>query len=189
MNPPNWHVHPLTPGRWEDFAQLFGPRGACGGCWCMHWHQTTSEFERTKGEGNRGLMRGRVEAGKLPGLLGYRNGEPVGWCAVEPRERYPRLARSRVLKPVDDQPVWSVVCFFVSKDYRRRGLTVRLLEAAAEHVRRQGGTVLEGYPVEPRKTIPAPFAYTGLAAAFRAAGFVECARRSPTRPLMRLALV
>jgi len=185
---PNWRVHPLTPARWADFEALFGPRGACGGCWCTHWHLTASGFERSKGAGNRALMRERVEAGAVPGLLAYLDGNPAGWCAVEPRENFPRLARSRVLAPLDDVSVWSAVCFFVAKDFRRRGLTVRLLEAAAAHVRAQGGTILEGYPVEPRKSLPAPFAYTGLAAAFRAAGFVECARRSPTRPVMRLKL-
>jgi len=114
----------------------------------------------------------------------------MGWVAVEPRENYPVLGRSRILKPLDDLPVWSVTCFFVAKKYRSRGVTVDLLKSAIDYVTRQGGTVLEGYPVEPGRPGKAPpvFVYTGLASAFKQAGFVEVARRSPTRPLMRYTI-
>jgi GNAT superfamily N-acetyltransferase len=181
--------HPLTPSRWQDFERLFGERGACGGCWCMWWRIKRSEFERRKGKGNKRSMRKLVDAGNVPGLLAYSGGRPVGWCSVAPREEFSVLGRSRILKPVDDTPVWSVVCFFIAKEHRGQGVSVALLRAAAEHVRNQGGKVLEGYPVEPKKTpMPTVFAFTGLAAAFRTAGFEECARRSATRPIMRLFL-
>jgi GNAT superfamily N-acetyltransferase len=127
-----------------------------------------------------------VNDGPPPGIFGYLDGEPVGWCAVAPREAYSALARSRILQPVDDKPVWSVSCLFVRKDRRKQGLSVQLLRAAVEHVKGQGGTVVEGYPVEPKQAnMPAAFAWTGLAAAFLAAGFREVARRSDTRPIMR----
>ena len=152
----------------------------------MWWHQTQVEFERRKGASNRRAMQRIVKAGRVPGLLAYDGRQPVGWIAVGPREGYATLGRSRVLKPVDDLPVWSVVCFFVNRDYRRRGVSRRLLEAAVAHVRRKGGKIIEGYPVEPRKeSAPDVFVYTGLVAAFRQVGFVEVARRSPTRPIMR----
>ncbi len=178
--------HPLTKDRWNDFEQLFGDRGACGGCWCMYWKLKHSEFERQKGKDNRKAMKVRVEADEIPGILAYLEGAPIAWCALEPRENYSRLSRSRILKKIDDTPVWSIVCFFVDKHYRNQGLTVQLLGAAIEYVQQQGGAVLEGYPVEPKKDrMPAAFAYTGLASAFRNAGFIECARRSETRPVMR----
>jgi len=178
--------HPVTPERWPDFETLFGPRGACGGCWCMWWKLTRSEFEKKKGTGNKSAMKRIIHSGKVPGILAYAGGEPVGWCAVEPRESYPTLSRSRVLQPIDDKPVWSVVCFFILRPYRRKGVTVKLLEAAIDYVRKRGGKILEGYPVEPKKgTTADAFAYTGLAAAFRKAGFMEVLRRSPTRPIMR----
>ncbi len=101
-------VSPLTVERWDDLERLFGDNGACGGCWCMWWKQTGSEFERMKYEQNRQAMHLLVESGRVPGLLAYVNDVPVGWCAVEPRENYPRLSRSRTLKKVDDTPVWSV---------------------------------------------------------------------------------
>ena len=178
--------HPLTPDRWDDFETLFGERGACGGCWCTFWRRPRSEFNANKGDGNRRFMLDVVTGGPPPGLIGYLGGEPVGWCAVAPRAEYPALGRSRILQPVDDTPVWSVSCLFVRRDQRKKGLSVRLLRAAVEYVRERGGTVVEGYPVEPKAgEVPAAFAWTGLAAAFRAAGFREVARRSETRPIMR----
>lgn len=186
MPKPRFTSHPLTPDRWADFKTLFGPRGACGGCWCTFWRRPRSEFNENKGDGNRRLMLGIVNDGPSPGILGYLDSEPVGWCAVAPRADYPALARSRILQPVDDTPVWSVSCLFVRKDHRKKGLSVRMLRAAVEHVKQQGGSVVEGYPVEPKKDdVPAAFAWTGLAAAFLAAGFREVARRSDTRPIMR----
>jgi GNAT superfamily N-acetyltransferase len=155
----------------------------------MWWRIRRSEFERSKGAVNRRRLAKLVEKGTIPGILAYRQRRPVAWCAVEPREAYPVLGRSRVLRPVDDRPVWSVPCLFVVREQRRSGLSVELLAAAAEHARRGGASVLEGYPVEPRAgKMPDAFAFTGLVAAFRAAGFVEVARRSPTRPVMRLEL-
>ena len=181
--------HALTSNRWRDLERLFGDNGACGGCWCMWFRLTNREFEAKKGEGNRQVMKALVDSGEEPGILAYVDGEPAAWCAVAPRESYGRLERSRLLKPVDEKPVWSAVCFFVDKRFRGRGLTVGLLEAAAEHVRRQGGELLEGYPVEPRKEkAPPVFMYHGLASAFTKAGFTEVARRSETRPIMRREL-
>jgi len=179
-------VHPLTPERWGDLEKLFGARGACGGCWCMWWRVPRSRFEKQKGVVNRRALRRIVDSGDTPGLLAYRDGEPVGWCAVAPRTAYTVLERSRVLKPVDDEPVWSVVCFFVAKGHRGRGVSVKLLQAAVRHARSLGAHVIEGYPVEPRRgRMPDVFAWTGLAGGFREAGFKEVARRSPTRPIMR----
>jgi GNAT superfamily N-acetyltransferase len=152
----------------------------------MWWRLTRSEFERKKGAGTRRALKKIVESGKVPGVLAYAEGKPVGWCAVAPREAYSTLERSRVLAPVDDQPAWSVTCFFVARPFRRKGLTVELLRAAVEFARRKGAKIIEGYPVEPRKgAIPDVFAYTGLPSAFRKAGFVEVLRRSRTRPIMR----
>jgi GNAT superfamily N-acetyltransferase len=182
-------IHPLTEERWPDLEALFGKNGACGGCWCMFWRLRGSDFERQKGEPNRQALHGLVHGGQVPGLLAYSEGKPVGWIAVEPREAYPRLERSRTLKPLDEQPVWSVTCFFVARPFRRQGVTVELLRAAAEHARRHGARIVEGYPVEPKKgEAPDVFVYTGVPGAFRKAGFTEAARRSETRPVFRRVL-
>jgi GNAT superfamily N-acetyltransferase len=181
-------VHPLTSQRWPDFEKLFGKNGACAGCWCMWWRLSAAQWRNQKGEGNRKAMRTLVKAGAKPGLLAYVDGHAVGWCAVAPRDDYPRFAASRVLAPVDDQSVWSVTCFFIARDWRRRGITGRLLEAAARFACERGGKILEGYPVEPKRDQPDAFVYTGLASAFRKAGFKEVARRSPSRPIFRRKL-
>ncbi len=176
----------LTAQRWHDLETLFGERGACGGCWCMWWKLKRSQFVQGKGKGNKKAFKKSIEKGEIPGLIAYADGEPVGWCAVAPREQYPTLERSRVLKRVDEAPVWSVVCFFVAKPFRGRGVTKHLLRAVVEYARKSGAKIVEGYPIEPKKGhMPDVFVYTGLASAFRSAGFVEVARRSPTRPVMR----
>jgi GNAT superfamily N-acetyltransferase len=184
---PSLHTQPLTADRWDDFVRLFGPRGACGGCWCMHWRLPRAEYERRKGAKNRAAMRALVESGtRPPGVLAYLDAEPVGWCAVAPREQYLRLERARVLRRIDAEPVWSVVCVFVAADHRRRGVSVALIAGAARFAAEHGATIVEGYPVEPKGgPMPAVFAWTGTAAAFRAAGFREAARGSPGRPIMR----
>jgi GNAT superfamily N-acetyltransferase len=134
-------------------------------------------------------MRRLVASGEVPGILVYDQSAPVGWCAVAPREKYPALERSRVLKRIDDEPVWSVSCLFVDRKHRNKGVSVRLLRAAVEHVKERGGRIVEGYPVEPKSDrMPDTFAWTGLASAFERAGFAECARRSPTRPIMRFEI-
>ena len=178
----------LTPARWNDFEALFGERGACGGCWCMWWHRTRAEFKAHKGEGNCRAMAARVRGGDEPGVLAYEGRTPVGWCTVAPREGIPVIARSRTLRRVEGEGVWSVTCFFVHRAHRGAGVSVALLRAAVEHARKRGARVVEGYPVEPRGKVPPPFAWTGLHATFERAGFREVLRRSPARPTMRLEL-
>ncbi|MDD5467677.1 MAG: GNAT family N-acetyltransferase [Anaerolineales bacterium] len=181
--------HPVTPERWGDLETLFGKRGATGGCWCMWWRQARSEYDANKGEGNRQALKAIIDSGEVPGILAYHGKQPVGWCSLAPRTTFSALERSRVLKRVDDQPVWSIVCFFIAPSHRRQGVTLGLLQAAVEYARQQGAAILEGYPVEPKEGQTADvFAFTGLASAFKKAGFVEVLRRSPTRPIMRYVI-
>jgi GNAT superfamily N-acetyltransferase len=155
----------------------------------MYWRLKRTEFEKQKGDGNRQALSRLVDSGEVPGLLAYHGDVPVGWCSIAPREQFRTLDRSRVLKPVDDQPVWSVVCFFVAKGFRRKGVSEQLLQAAVKYARARDARIVEGYPTEPGKPdSPDVFVYTGLASAFRKAGFVEAARRSPTRPIFRKRL-
>ena len=181
--------HPLTSDRWTDLETLFGARGASSGCWCMWWRLKRSEYVRQQGQGNRQSMKTLVTSGQVPGILAYAEGAPVGWCALAPRESYPRLEQSRVLKRIDDKPVWSVTCFFVRRDHRNKGVSVQLLRAAVDYVKAQGGTLVEGYPVEPKSIRRADAsAWTGLVSAFKQVGFAECSRGSPTRPIMRFEI-
>ena len=154
----------------------------------MFWKLRGKAFDEAKGYTTRQMHKSFIDAGTVTGLLAYLDGEVVGWVAVEPRSAYEKLAHSRILKPVDDQEVWSVPCFFVARKHRRSGIAVGLLKAAVDHVRSQGGKIVEGYPVEVQKDMPAPFIYTGTASVFQKAGFKEVARNSPTRPIFRFVI-
>ncbi|NNE45654.1 MAG: GNAT family N-acetyltransferase [Rhodothermales bacterium] len=179
-------THVASPDRWPDIEALFGERGACGGCWCMVWRHPRKVFDAGKGLTNKDLLKELVHGDRPPGVLGYHGKNPVGWCAVAPRTEYGFLSRSRVLAPVDDKPVWSVSCLFIEKKHRRQGLSVDMLKAAVALAVEYGATTVEGYPIDPATDrSPDAFVWTGLLTAFLAAGFVEVARRSETRPIVR----
>jgi GNAT superfamily N-acetyltransferase len=173
INIQDWKFHPATPERWPDLAALFGERGAFSGCWCLWWRVTRSEFSRmTNPERKQGLKR-LVESGQPPGLLGYVGGTPVGWCSVGPRESFASLERSRKLKRIDAQPVWSVVCLFVDKRYRGQGAATKLLQAAVAYAAANGAQIVEGYPATPKARSQPVDVFMGPASAFREAGFVK----------------
>jgi GNAT superfamily N-acetyltransferase len=186
---PKLSFHPLTAERWPDLEKLFGKNGACAGCWCMWLRLTRSEFVQGKGDANRRAFRTIVESGEQPGILAYAAGEPVGWVAVAPRDKHPVWDRSRNFKRIDDAPVWSISCFFIARAWRHHGITRQLIAAAVAFARKRGGKVLEAYPVDGEKVSPESFpAWTGYLSAFAGAGFAECTRRSPTRPMVRLKI-
>jgi GNAT superfamily N-acetyltransferase len=178
--------HPLDESRWHDFETLFGERGACGGCWCMSWRSTKSEFEKNKGAGNKRKMKRLVKVGEQIGILAYAGRRPVAWCAVAPREKYIRLEHSRVLKRFDDAQVWSIPCFFLAKEFRRKGLSAEILKGVIQYGRRNGVKILEAYPIYPYSSnMPAAFAWTGFVSSFINAGFRVSKQWSKARPIMR----
>jgi GNAT superfamily N-acetyltransferase len=182
-------IHPLTSARWDDFERLFGANGACAGCWCMFARQTRAEFDRLHGQANKEALRAIVEHGEVPGLLAYAAGVPVGWCSVAPQSAYPSILRSRILTSVDNEPTWSVVCFFVPRAARGQGVTRALLRAALRHAQANDAHVVEGYPVDPAgQRLDNASAWHGVASTFREVGFTEVARRAPRRPIMRFLL-
>ena len=131
-------------------------------------------------------MKQIVESGEVPGIMVYRKSEPAGWCSVAPRERFHSLNRSPVLKKLDDIPVWSLVCFFVAKEYRGGGVMGDLVSAAIDYVRNQGGKIIEAYPSRPRGRRLAPVtSFMGLPSVYEKAGFKECARPSESKIIMR----
>ncbi len=182
-------IRPLTPDRWSAFLRLFGENGVGGGCWCMFWRLPKQQYLRQKGEANKQTMRALVHGGCVPGLLAYVGEEPIGWCAVAPRERYPALDRSRSRKALDNQPVWSITCVYVARSHRRQHLSRTLIAAAVRHVRSQGGRIVEAYPVPPKPGVRSTnYAYMGFVSAFEAVGFALHVRRSETRPVMRYSV-
>ena len=189
-----FEARPLTTASWPDLEFLFGlPGGSIvRGCWCMYYRRSgrlpglTSAAEMKAA--NKRAMCDLVGAGTVPGLIGYTGGEPAGWISFGPREDYAKLRRSPVMKPVDDTPVWSVVCTYVARPHRGHGLQHRLLAAAIEYARGQGARVLEAYPVDKPERSHPDFMFFGSRSLYEQAGFAEVVRRSPTRLVMRLEL-
>jgi GNAT superfamily N-acetyltransferase len=157
----------------------------------MWWLLSHAEFNALRGETTKQMMKERMHSGEAPGIIAYANGEPVGWCSFGPRETFRRLeispAFKNVLAKVDETSVWSIVCFFVARRFRRRGITESLLEAAVEHVRQRGVETIEGYPIEPKSDSQSA-SFTGVPSTFRKVGFTEVTRRSERRPIMRYSL-
>lgn len=187
-------VHPLTPGRWPDLETIFNGKGCsvARGCWCMYY-RLSGTWALGSAHGDRAVerrsaLKALVESGRSPGLLGYHGEVPVGWVSLGPREDYARLARSPIMKPVDEQPVWSIVCFVVPSPMRGQGVARGLLQGAIEHARRQGASLLEAYPVDRPGRASAESLWFGAKPMYDQAGFVEVARRKPQRPVVRLRL-
>ena len=185
-------VRPLTPERWPDLEALFHAKGCsqARGCWCMCYRRSGSRAAlpagTTQAQANRAELKALVDAGKPPGLIGYRGKVPVGWVSLGPREEYSKLKRSSVMKPVDDQPVWSVICFVVPTEYRRQGVARALLDGAVAYARRNGAKLLEAYPVDQPGDVNDDCMWFGAKSMYDRAGFEEVARRKPQRPVVRL---
>ena len=177
-----FEAHPVTAERWPDLEALFD-RPIVRTCFCMYYRKTG---EATGvGALNRQAMQELVDGGTVPGLIGYEEGIPVAWVSLGPREDYLKLRRSPVMKPVDDQPVWSVVCSYVARPYRGQGLQHMLLAAALNWAREQGAGLIEAYPVDKPERSHDDFMFFGSRSLYEQAGFREVMRRSPTRVVMR----
>jgi GNAT superfamily N-acetyltransferase len=182
-----WEFHPLTPARWKDFEQVFGPNGACAGCWCAWFLMNNREFTESRKEGHKELMRTLVQSGVEPGIIAYADGIPAGWVALAPRESYKRLATSKLLGAVDDLPVWVVSCFYIYRDYRHHGLMEKLLTAAEKYARKKDVKVLEAFPIDVKEKISPISMFTGKADVFYRQGFELVAQRE-WRPILRKTL-
>lgn len=176
---------PLTPERFGDMEAVFGERGTPRRCFCMYWRRPYGGFGDDRD--NRDRFGDRVAEGPPPGLVGYVADSPVGWVQVGPREEFPTIGRSRLLKPVDEAEPWSINCFVVAVGNRRKQVATGLLRAAIEYARHQGARMIEAYPVD-GQTWSAGNYYTGTLSMFRTHGFVEIARRNQTRPIVRLTV-
>jgi ribosomal protein S18 acetylase RimI-like enzyme len=179
-----FEAHPVTKERWGDLVELFD-RPIVRTCFCMYYRKAG---DTGAGDKNRRAMKALVDGGTVPGLIGYQDGVPVAWVSLGPREDYGRLQRSPIMKPVDDRPVWSIVCFFVDRDARGRGLAARMLRAAVDYARSQGARLLEAYPVDKGVRSHPDNMFFGAKSMYDRAGFKEVARRKSTRPVVRRAL-
>ena len=190
---PKLTLQPLTPERWPDLEAIFTARGCsvARSCWCMYYRVSGREsglLNAERAKRNKLAMRKLVAAGPPPGLIGYRGGTPVGWISLGPREHFAKLAKSPVMKPVDDTPVWSVICFVVPSEHRGQGVAHALLYGAKAWAKRRGARLLEAYPVDKAGHGDDQNYWFGTKSMFDAAGFEEVARRKATRPIVRLRL-
>ena len=191
-------ILPLTRERVPDLAALFNRGGDPKWCWCSFFRVRSTDFRTATPASNRRVLEKAVETtadlGRNPGLVAYRDGEAVGWVSVGPRDDYARLQHSKVLGPIDDRPVWSIVCFVVARTARGEGIATALLDAAVDYAREHGATLLEAYPIETDGgRVPAAHAYKGTVGMFERAGFEVAARRranasSAERPIVRRAI-
>lgn len=163
----------LTTKTWQDFETLFGAQGGYSNCWCMYWRLTRREFNLGCSSGNnKAAMKALVEQGIIPGIIAYRKGQPVGWVSIAPREQFSSLERSPTLNRLDSQTVWSMVCFFASKNMRG-GLLGELIEGVVAYARQQGASIVEAYPNLSHNTSHPVSRYMGTLKAFLAAGFLQ----------------
>jgi GNAT superfamily N-acetyltransferase len=187
-------VHPLTPDRWDDLAALFQEGGDPKWCWCQFYRERGLDWSNSTAKSNRERLASLTRDGPAPGLVAYDGDRAVGWVSLAPRPAFDRLTHAKVLAPVDDKPVWSIVCFVVSRKARGRGVARALLDAAMAWAKDQGATILEAYPSDTDgRRIPSANAYHGTLSMFEDAGFEVVARRqanrtTPVRPIVRLEL-
>lgn len=205
---PALEIHALSAKRLPDLAALFGEGGDPRWCWCSFYRVRGPSWNyaprATRIAPNRAVMTDAVRttaaAGRAPGLVAYRDGKAVGWVSVGPREDYDRLGHSKVLAPLDERPVWSIVCFVVGKSARGQGVAHALLDAAITYAQEHGATLLEAYPIEPAEhrlsrpskggRVPDGYAFAGTVSMFERAGFKVVARRqlnrtTPVQPIVR----
>ncbi len=191
----NVAVLPATPERWSDLEKVFNARGCsvARGCWCMYYRKSGRQPPLPAGttwsEVNRDGLRALVDSDTPPGLIGYRDQSPVGWLSLGPREDFLKLRRSPVMKPVDSESVWSIICFVVPAQYRGQGVARALLAGAIEYAKLRNVSILEAYPVEKPERSRDDSMFFGAKSMYDTAGFEEVARRKPTRPVVRLHLL
>ena len=187
-------VLPATPDRWPDVEAIFSARGCsvARGCWCMFYRRSGTGQSLPSGtsraKANRADLKALVDAGKSPGLIAYRGKVPIGWVSLAPRDEFAKLRRSPVMKPVDDKPVWSIVCFVVPAEHRGQGVARALLQGAITYARKHGATLIEAYPVDKADRSKDDAMWFGAKSMYDHAGFKEVARRKPTRPVVRLEI-
>lgn len=187
---PKLTIRPVTPERWPDLESIFMARGCSipRACWCMCYRRSGASgwpVGGSRAQANRAELKALVDAGPPPGLIAYKGKEPVGWVTLGPREEFRKLEKSPVMKPVDDKPVWSIICFVVPSAHRRQGVARALLQGAIAYARKRGATLLEGYPVDKAGRQSDDSMWFGAKSMYDRAGFKEVARRKPARPVVR----
>jgi GNAT superfamily N-acetyltransferase len=190
-------VVPANEASWEDLQTIFGTRGQASRCQCQRYKLRPREsFGSFPAEERAHRLReqtdcGHPGSGATSGLMAYLNGEPVGWCAVEPRTAYEGLVRNNRVpwegraEDKTDDSVWAVTCLFTRAGFRKRGISRALARAAVDFARERGARAIEGYPMTTKKVIVEEL-HVGTEGVFADAGFTEVSRPTLRRVVMRL---
>jgi GNAT superfamily N-acetyltransferase len=187
-------VRPSDEAPWDDLRAIFGTRGPAATCWCQRYKLPRGEaFKHHPREVRAERLRAQAAGGS--GLVAYVDGEPAGWCALEPRPAYDGLVRNSsrpAWKNRDedryDRSVWAVTCLLVRPEFRRHGVASALAAAAVEHARSHGARALEAYPMTSTGNALLEELHVGTAEMFAAAGLAELSRPSLRRAVMRVDL-
>lgn len=171
MSAMSWQTCPVTPDRFEDFADVVNRSRRPTHCWCLSHRLSAREIEELGGGRREQAMRQLCEREHPPGVVTYKDDEPVGWCNIGPRSEIPRLTGSRLIRPVDDVPVWSIVCVVVRSGHRRQGVTGHVIEGAVAYAREHAAPAVEAYPVDPVGRMDLTMAFVGTRTMFERAGF------------------
>ncbi|WP_406830257.1 GNAT family N-acetyltransferase [Pedococcus sp. KACC 23699] len=166
-----WETHAVTPDRFEDFADIVNPTRRENQCWCLSHRLTAPQIRELGGGSRQRAMRALCEREHPPGVVTYLDGTPVGWCSISPRSEIPRLEASKLIRPVDDVPVWSIICIVVRSGYRKRGVTHQLIEGAVAYAASRGAPAVEAHPVDPEGRMDLTMAFVGTRGMFEKAGF------------------
>ncbi|RST86261.1 GNAT family N-acetyltransferase [Aquibium carbonis] len=187
-------VRPLTFDLWPALEDLFGPQGACYGCWCSYFRLPPARRRAGTRETNKAHLQNRVEAGPPPGLIAFEDRRPVGWMQIGPRADVPEWNNARrVSAPLEGENAaapsgWAISCFFIRSKARGKGLSHRLVAEGILYARQNGARILDACPIDEAKQSKSVGLFVGSTRIFEAAGFRQVALRKPGRPLMRLEL-
>jgi GNAT superfamily N-acetyltransferase len=182
--------HPVTPDRWDDLVQLFSAHGNPNYCWCQRWRMPSAEYRDAKSADRKAALEDSVQGGTPVGILGYLDGQPVGWCSVAPRTIYQALERARTIKKIDERETWSIVCLFLAPAIQGQGYSEQFIAAAADYAKASGAEVVEAYPVDPviaadGSRQAANYRFMGYTASYLRAGFKDVTPDGASRRIMR----
>jgi GNAT superfamily N-acetyltransferase len=179
-NPSELEFLPVDKSRWPDFEELFESKGGPKNCWCMVWRSTGKELKHTDKSHRKTYIRKRVNEHIPIGLMAYSSNKPIAWCSIAPRETHKQLGGNDSLKNV-----WSLVCFYIKKEFRQQGLTEKLIREAIKYAKKNGAKYIEAYPVDPDSP---SYRFMGFKQTFENMGFDFVHKAGKRRNVMILKL-
>lgn len=178
----------LSENTWNDLQELFGEKGACGGCWCMTPRLSSAEYNKNKGDKNKKLFLQLIKRCEPLGVLAYYDKKPIAWCSVSPKSTLKQMKNSRIMDLTPDEDTWSIVCLFIKKEFRMKQISSVIIKQAVDYAFRNGAKTVEAYPVISKNDkMPDVFAWTGIWKSYAKAGFKKVKQVSETKLIMSIS--